>query len=214
MAGKMTTCSHCGAEIAASAKTCPKCGAKNKKPIYKKWWFYLIVVAVIVGIAGGGGNSDSKKQTASPTVKQTQSPGDDASAIVQEPVSNEADNSEVSQESNAEDADETAYTVYDVTELFDALNSNAMKAQDTYKGEYVELHGFLGTIDSSGKYFGLAADENNYEYMFQEVLCYIKTDEQKQVLMEKNKGDAIVVRGQITDVGEVLGYSLKIDSVE
>lgn len=34
---KMTTCKHCGAEIAASAKVCPHCGGKNKPPIYKRW---------------------------------------------------------------------------------------------------------------------------------------------------------------------------------
>lgn len=32
---KMVTCKHCGAEIAAGAKTCPQCGGKNKKPFYK-----------------------------------------------------------------------------------------------------------------------------------------------------------------------------------
>ena len=31
---KTTICKHCGAEIATSAKACPKCGGKNKKPIY------------------------------------------------------------------------------------------------------------------------------------------------------------------------------------
>ena len=34
---KMKNCKACGAEIATSAKSCPKCGAKNKKPFYKKW---------------------------------------------------------------------------------------------------------------------------------------------------------------------------------
>lgn len=37
---KMTTCKHCGAEIAASAKVCPHCGGKNKPPIYKRWCYY------------------------------------------------------------------------------------------------------------------------------------------------------------------------------
>ena len=36
MAEKMKKCKACGAEIASSAAVCPKCGAKNKKPIYKK----------------------------------------------------------------------------------------------------------------------------------------------------------------------------------
>lgn len=28
---KMTTCKHCGAEIAASAKVCPQCGGKTNR---------------------------------------------------------------------------------------------------------------------------------------------------------------------------------------
>ena len=35
MREKLTTCKSCGEEIAKSAKTCPKCGGKNKKPIFK-----------------------------------------------------------------------------------------------------------------------------------------------------------------------------------
>ena len=33
---KMKNCKVCGAEIATSAKSCPKCGAKNKKSIWKQ----------------------------------------------------------------------------------------------------------------------------------------------------------------------------------
>jgi len=33
---KMIKCKSCSQEIASSAKSCPGCGAKNKKPIYKK----------------------------------------------------------------------------------------------------------------------------------------------------------------------------------
>ena len=31
---KMIKCKHCGQEIAKSAKVCPSCGGKNKKPFY------------------------------------------------------------------------------------------------------------------------------------------------------------------------------------
>ena len=59
MSQKMTTCKACNKEIAKSAKTCPHCGAKNKKPIFTKWWFWLIVVVVIGVVAGAGSGSDS-----------------------------------------------------------------------------------------------------------------------------------------------------------
>ena len=55
---KMTKCKTCGADIAKSAKVCPACGAKQKKPVV------LIVIAVFIaiGIIGTalGGNSPEK----------------------------------------------------------------------------------------------------------------------------------------------------------
>ena len=57
---KMKTCKACGKEIASSAKVCPGCGAKNKKPFYKAVWFWVIVVIVV--IAAAGGNSDSSNE--------------------------------------------------------------------------------------------------------------------------------------------------------
>lgn len=47
MAEKMIKCHACGKEIASSAKTCPSCGAKQKKPIFKKWWFWVLVIIFI-----------------------------------------------------------------------------------------------------------------------------------------------------------------------
>ncbi len=88
-----------------------------------------------------------------------------------------------------------------------------MKAKETFKNKYVELEGFLGTIDSNGKYIGLSAAEDQYEYMLQSVQCYIKSDEQKDTIMEMKRGDPMTVRGRITSIGEVLGYSLDIDSI-
>lgn len=195
MAKKMINCKSCGAEIAASAKTCPKCGAKNKKPIYKQWWLYVLAVVILfvaIGSAGGsGGNSDAaapaKTSSGSAAVKATE-----PSKSTPEPIE---------------------YAQHNVTELFDALKGNAMKAQNTYKGQYVELTGYIGTIDSNGKYIGLKAADDDYDYLFQEVQCFLKTDEQKAIIMEMNAGDPIVVRGKITDVGEILGYSLNIDSI-
>lgn len=58
---KMTKCRACGADIAKSAKVCPACGAKQKKPVV------LIVIAVFIaiGIIGTalGGNSPEKVGT-------------------------------------------------------------------------------------------------------------------------------------------------------
>lgn len=57
---KLVKCKACGNEIAKSAKTCPSCGAKNKKPFYKKWWFFtIVIVAVIIGATSGNKNNST-----------------------------------------------------------------------------------------------------------------------------------------------------------
>ena len=54
---KMIRCKTCKADIASNAKTCPSCGAKNKKPFYTKVWFWILAI-IIVGAIGGGSSSD------------------------------------------------------------------------------------------------------------------------------------------------------------
>ena len=54
----MIKCKICNTEIASSAKTCPSCGGKNKKPLYKKPWFIIIALFVIIGAIGSNGDDD------------------------------------------------------------------------------------------------------------------------------------------------------------
>lgn len=62
MSKKIINCKVCEAEIAANAKTCPHCGAKNKKPIFKKWWFWTIVIVVLISACSSG---DAQEETTS-----------------------------------------------------------------------------------------------------------------------------------------------------
>lgn len=68
---KMTTCKHCGAEIAASAKVCPHCGGKNKPPIYKRWWFIAIIVLIVLSAIGGSGSSSDSSASSSKATSKT-----------------------------------------------------------------------------------------------------------------------------------------------
>lgn len=149
MAEKLIKCPVCGAKMAAKAKSCPSCGAKNKKPIYKKWWFWVIAVFLVIGIVGSmSGGSDEQAPDASGNQKQGETVSDAAN----------------------DQKEEITYTAYNVTELFDALNNNALNAQQAYKDQYVEITGYLGTIDSSGKYIGVGAKSDDYNYFLDEVL--------------------------------------------
>lgn len=80
---KMTTCKHCGAEIAASAKVCPHCGGKNKPPIYKRWWFIAIIVLIVLS-AIGGSSSSSDGSASSSTTKASASTASSAASVVPE----------------------------------------------------------------------------------------------------------------------------------
>lgn len=183
---KMKECKSCGAKIAASAKVCPGCGAKNKKPIYKRVWFIvLVVIVVFAGISGAMGGSDPEE-----TAGQT---------------------TESKSESKSETKEKITYTKYEVAKLMDDLEENALKAKDTYNEQYVELAGKLGTIDSSGDYITIEPD--NDDFVIISVQCYIQDEEQKNIIKELSAGDSIVVKGQITDVGEVMGYSLDMDHI-
>ncbi len=82
---KMTTCKHCGAEIAASAKVCPQCGGKNKPPIYKRWWFIVIIVLIVLSAIGGSGSgSDSSASSSKATSKASESTASSVASVVPE----------------------------------------------------------------------------------------------------------------------------------
>ncbi len=90
---KMTSCKACGAEIAASAKSCPKCGAKNKKPIWKRVWVWILAGIILFAVIGGmGGNSDTDNSDASintPGIADTKPTTNEIDGLVCEIVSAE-----------------------------------------------------------------------------------------------------------------------------
>ena len=47
-ANKLISCTSCGHQIAKSAKTCPSCGAKVKRPIFKKKLFWIVIVILAI----------------------------------------------------------------------------------------------------------------------------------------------------------------------
>lgn len=127
-------------------------------------------------------------------------------------TSNTQQNSSIETQQNEEQQEEIVYTAYTVSQMMNDLDSNALKAEETYKDQYVEITGRLDVIDSSGKYISLYPEDN--EWAFVGVQCNIKNDEQKQKVMEMSKGDIVTLKGKVKSVGEVLGYTLDIDEIE
>ena len=59
MSNKIVICKTCGKEIAAEAKSCPGCGAKNRKKVTHKNFLWIIILIFVVGAVASIGNSDA-----------------------------------------------------------------------------------------------------------------------------------------------------------
>lgn len=158
----------------------------SKKKGGKLKWVVLAVVAI--GVIGAiGGNSDSGTTSTSSTSTKAESTKEtDTPAPIE-------------------------YTSVSVNDMMSQLDDNALGASDKYKGQYLEITGRLGTIDSSGKYISLYSDD---EYAIIGVQCQIKNDEQRSKVASMAKGDTVTLKGKCTTVGEVLGYSVDIEEIE
>lgn len=117
-----------------------------------------------------------------------------------------------STETTTETATEVVYEAVELQTMFDALDENAMKAENTYQGKAIEFTCQIASFDSDGSYISVEPVGAG-EWNFTTAMCYIKNDAQKEYLMEKNVGDTITIKGKITSIGEVLGYSIDIDEV-
>lgn len=132
-------------------------------------------------------------------------------AIIASIAANGSDDS--SSTSDAGKKTETiSYISYDLSDMFDELDSNAMVAEETYTDAYVEISGKISNIDSDGSYISI--EPNDGDFYFIGMQCYLSDDEQRDVVKTKSVGDMVTIKGQITDVGEIMGYSMDIDSIE
>ena len=99
-----------------------------------------------------------------------------------------------------------------VETMLSDLKQNEMRAQKKYGGKYMEVTGTLGSMDSEGEYFSL--DDNSFGIM--DVHCKIPKNKREEItnkLIQMEKGDLIVVKGKITDMGEIMGYHLTVIDV-
>ena len=111
-----------------------------------------------------------------------------------------------------ETEEEITYTAYAVSDMMNDLSSNALNAKNTYDDQYVEITGRLGVIDASGKYISIYSSDDPYD--FTGVQCNIQNDDQKTQVAEMSVDDTVTLKGKITNVGEIMGYTLDIDEIE
>lgn len=92
---KLVKCKHCGAKIAATAKTCPQCGGENTppKPIHQRLWFKIIAVMFVLAFIMDLVNPRDKTNVAASSGREKQT-SSVASSIKAEPESSSATSEE------------------------------------------------------------------------------------------------------------------------
>jgi len=111
--------------------------------------------------------------------------------------------------SETPDAPQEAALVVTAQKLIEDLEANALAASQTYKGKRVTVTGRLDNIDASGDYFTLRGTE---EFSFTNVQVFIDDDLVKTVSGFKADQE-VTVTGEITDVGEIMGYEIKAETI-
>lgn len=112
--------------------------------------------------------------------------------------------SETSQETTATPAIEVT-----AEQLLSELEGNALAAKTSWDGKRVTITGTLDNIDASGDYFSLRGNE---EFSFINVQVYID-DSLVDAVSAFTKGQTVTVTGTISDVGEIMGYSVDAESI-
>lgn len=167
---------------------------KMKKPFYKRVWFIVLAIFIAIGIIsqlGGDNSNDNAKVSDNKAIDQSQE--------------------QAKETGNEEVAEEITYKQVDAGQMLQELEDNALKASDDYTDQYVEVTGKIYNIDSSGKYINI--DGINDEFTMTGIMCKIKNDDQKNVVANSSKGQTVVVKGKVTGVGELMGYTIDIDEI-
>ena len=169
----------------------------------------IYVFIMLIGVGSGifSVAEDVATEGASTSITETQPKPSQKEPVVEKPVIEEPIKEEPIVEKPT-----IHYQSVTVKQLFDELEANALRAEKTYQDAYVAVTGKLSTIDCDGSYITIIA--SNDEWGLEWVQCYITDDSQMDKIINFNKGDKITVYGQITTIGEIIGYGLDITDIE
>lgn len=196
---------------------------KAQRPWYKKKRFILplALVVLIALFSALGGGDETANQEGAPTPSPTQSQSNEDAAAAEESDAAAAEESEGPEETTEaveaaaepEETSEPAPEAIEVSaqEMIDTLEGNALNAKNTYEGQRVTVSGVVGNIDASGNYFSLDPEPEAF------ILTGIQVQTSEEFLDQVatfSAGQAVTVTGMVTDVGEVLGYSIEAETIE
>jgi hypothetical protein len=166
-----------------------KAYAKATRPWFKKKRFIAlgaVALLVVFNAATGDGGSEGGTTDTPAAAESAPAAAESAPAAVEEAAL------EVTAQKMIED-----------------LEGNALNAAQTYEGKRVIITGKVGNIDASGDYFSL---EGTADFSLTFVQIYIN-DDQVATVSGYTKGQDVTVTGTVTDVGEIIGYSIDAESL-
>ena len=182
---KKRRCTKCGADLPdLCAEKCLRCGERIKRPWYTGIGFWSVICIGILVLCGLISIHDSA------LTDEAQKPNEDGSqsgTVHYEPV--------------------------DLQTLLDELDGNADRAKELYQDQYVQFEGQIVILDGDGAYIRVK-DGNADAWNAPTILCYVTDREQREFLDLASKGDRITVRGRITGVSVLRGYTLRIQEIE
>ena len=171
---KMTKCKSCGADIASSAKRCPSCGAKNKKPIYKRVWFWILVVVLLIAVVG--------------FIASKVNPSDS----IEIETTAEADSNVYVKKSSTKKSLKTNKII---SEFYD----NTVLFKKNYNEQVVEWEGTITGIaetDDENKDVIVYMDKGVDTYLIEYIVsATIKNDKDKEKILSYKTGDKIKIKG-------------------
>ena len=147
---KMVICRNCNAPIAKNASICPSCGAKNKKPFYKKGWFIVLLVIFAIGIVNSVVRNKEDLKTVR-SVEIQKSDEEDESEVKSEPEGEAAKEEKAKENPKSRD------------KSVDGMRPEFKKAMDSYEEFMTEYCEFMKKYgESDGTDLGLVADYADY----------------------------------------------------
>lgn len=171
---KMTKCKSCGGDIASSAKRCPSCGAKNKKPIYKRVWFWILMVVLLIAIFG--------------FIASKVNPSDS----IEIETTTEADSNVYVKKSSTKKSLKTNKII---SEFYD----NTVLFKKNYDEQVVEWEGTITGIaetDDENKDVIVYMDKGIDTYLIEYIVsATIKNDKDKEKILNYKTGDKIKIKG-------------------
>lgn len=198
---KMTTCKHCGQEIAASAKICPHCGGKNKPPIYKRGWFIALIVLIILYAIGSSDSSSNTASSTSTSASSTKAEVSNSSSSVTVSSSVESDSS-TSEIPSTPTLSEDEYRAECETVNYKDL----CRYPDQYAGKKITITGKVQQIMdanwlSSDKAWRVQTDNDGYGYYLDDE--YYAIDKRLSDAIKVLQDDIVVIYGEFTGMTNV-----------